>query len=132
MRRARSVATLALAAALATALAAGAWAEKPPALNEDAPAPVAVPPPAAPAPPAPPALVQVAPIYVPATAPGSHVGHEHAVTGAPAPAGAAITGDMNDLAPSERLAGREAALRFRFQQQLQSGDVPWTLRNWRN
>jgi hypothetical protein len=60
----------------------------------------------------------------PATAPGSRLGNDQVVVGAPAPLGTPITGDLRGLSPSEQLAGREAALRFRFQQQLQSGELP--------
>jgi hypothetical protein len=48
----------------------------------------------------------------------------HAIIGAPEPPGDAITGRVWMLPPSEQFTGREAALRFRFQQQLRSGAWP--------
>jgi hypothetical protein len=42
-----------------------------------------------------------------------------------APDGAPITGDLSRLRPSERLLGREQALRSHFGQQIHSGDRPW-------
>ena len=41
------------------------------------------------------------------------------------PDGAPITGDLSHLRPSERLLGREQALRSEFGQQIHSGDRPW-------
>jgi hypothetical protein len=99
----------------ALALAPAAWAEKPPALADDA-SPVAPP----------------APITAPAARPlGSHLGMDVPVVGTQT-TGSPITGDLCGLAPSARLTGREQALRFRFQQQIQTGDVPWTPRTWRD
>lgn len=36
-----------------------------------------------------------------------------------------ITGELAGLRPSERLLGREQALRARFRQQMQAGTRPW-------
>jgi hypothetical protein len=42
-----------------------------------------------------------------------------------APDGAAITGDLSRLRPSERLRGCQQALRAHFRQQMQTGERPW-------
>jgi hypothetical protein len=42
-----------------------------------------------------------------------------------APDGSAITGDLSGLRPSERLLGREQALRSEFGLQIHSGERPW-------
>ena len=52
-------------------------------------------------------------------------GPAYPIIGSPEPSGHAITGSDWQLAPSEQLTGQQAALRFRFQQQMQNGDRPW-------
>jgi hypothetical protein len=42
-----------------------------------------------------------------------------------APDGTPITGDLSRVRPSERLLGREQALRARFERQLHAGERPW-------
>jgi hypothetical protein len=56
--------------------------------------------------------------------PGTPAPSDHPIVGIPEPAGTAITGRDWVLRPSEQLKGREAALRFRFQQHL-TGERPW-------
>jgi hypothetical protein len=56
--------------------------------------------------------------------PGAPAPSGRPIVGVPEPAGTAITGRDWVLSPSEQLKGREAALRFRFQQQL-TGERPW-------
>jgi hypothetical protein len=84
-----------------------------------------------------PATPGTAPAAPPATTPAAPVrdesgrgdatrsGAAQPIVGFPEPDGLAITGRTGHLPPSEQLTGREAALRFRFQQQIHSGDRPW-------
>jgi hypothetical protein len=105
-----------------------AWAEKPAPLPQDATASAT----ASPNPLG--AMLErlrqmAAPTAAPVPAPpppASAAGGDRAINGTP------FTGELSELAPSQRLAGREAALRFRFQQQIQTGDVPWAQRSWRD
>jgi hypothetical protein len=109
---------------LSLATAGLAHAEKPPAISEDAAGGLAtlvsaVAQPAADAAPAERPVVSAS-----KSAPASS-GRDTPIVGQPEPSGYAITGNTGWLAPSEQLAGRQTALRFRFQQQMQSGDRPW-------
>jgi hypothetical protein len=139
--RTHSFRTIALAAIAMTgatlAAVPAALAEKPPALDElaanDSPSPLgdmlqrlrdtlapAAPGTASPGAPAAPSQLNDAG-HGDATKPGA----DQPIVGLPEPDGLAITGRTSHLPPSEQLTGREAALRFRFQQQMHSGDRPW-------